>query len=318
MPRSYISGETLDDVMREVYQELFECGEKITATKGDNLELTSVLLEIHNPRARLSRTETRGKPFGCLGELCWYLARTNNVDFIAYYLKKYKEFEEDGVVFGGYGPRLFNWEGVNQYSSVVELLRRKRRSRRAVIQLFDAQDIAGEHKDVPCTCSLQFMIRHDKLDLHVSMRSNDAFIGLAHDVFCFTMLQEIMANDLSVDLGRYTHVVGSLHLYEEHRDAARQFLLEGWQSRTSPMPPMPKGDPWPPVRKLLEAEQQIRESGKLQGAILSEVDPYWGDLIRLLQIHRYAKEKNRASIEEVLNKMSSSVFDPYIKNRTSR
>ena len=37
--------------------------------------------------------------------------------------------------------------------------------------------------------------------LVVHMRSNDVFMGFPHDVFAFTMIQEILANDLGVKLG---------------------------------------------------------------------------------------------------------------------
>jgi len=40
---------------------------------------------------------------------------------------------------------------------------------------------------------MQFMVRRRRLHLLTNMRSNDAFIGLPHDIFAFTMLQEIMA-----------------------------------------------------------------------------------------------------------------------------
>jgi thymidylate synthase len=201
---------------------------------------------------------------------------------------------------------------------MVDLLKRKTHSRRAVIQLFDANDLVEDHKDVPCTCSLQFMIRHQQLNLHVSMRSNDAFFGLAHDVFCFTMLQEILARELSVELGRYTHVAGSLHLYKDKLPEATQFLNEGWQSTKSPMPPMPRGNPWPAIETLLKVEKEIRETGNPSREIFDELDPYWGDLIRLLRIYRFAKKEDPKSIEQTLKQMSSSVFDAYIEKKTPR
>jgi thymidylate synthase len=34
-----------------------------------------------------------------------------------------------------------------------------------------------------------------------TMRSNDAYLGLPHDVFCFTMLQEIIARSLGREIG---------------------------------------------------------------------------------------------------------------------
>ena len=153
--------EILDDVLRELYPELLASTNLVpTRCRGDTSELVGVLLEIERPRARLSRTEMRGKPFSCLGELLWYLSRENKLDFIRPYIPKYVEESEDGVtIHGGYGPRLFNQRGHNQVSNILDLLRSNPRSRRAVIQLFSAEDISRYHREVPCTTTLQFMVR---------------------------------------------------------------------------------------------------------------------------------------------------------------
>ena len=202
----FCSGPTLDDVLRWTYESILREGQQIHPTKGPAKELTGVMLEISNPLARISQTETRGRPFSCLGELCWYLSKTNKLDFIEYYVPDYRNFADGDEIVGGYGPRLFDWKSVNQFAGVVDLLREKRDSRQAVIQLFDVLDLAGNYRDVPCTCTLQFMIRQGKLHLFAHMRSNDAFLGLPHDIFCFTMLQEIMARSLGVELGSYKHL----------------------------------------------------------------------------------------------------------------
>src|ERR1700692_2377692 len=252
MAKAYLFGETLDDLMRYVIDEIQSHGDRIHPTKGEAIELTGVLLEVTAQRSRLSRTETRGKPYSCLGELCWYLSKANDLAFIAYYMPPYKQYADDDKIFGGYGPRLFDFRGLNQVANVTDVLRRKPQTRQAVIQLFDAQDIVKEHKDIPCTCTLQFMIRRDKLHMFTNMRSNDAWLGLPHDVFCFTMLQEIVARSLAVELGAYKHAIGSLHLYVKSLENARYFLDEGWQSTQSPMPPMPNGDPWASIASLLQ------------------------------------------------------------------
>lgn len=109
----YYFGQTLDDVMRWVIEQIQAHGSRINPTKGQATELTGVLIEIANPRARLSRSETRGRLYSCLGELCWYLAKTNDLEFISYYIPRYKKFADNNVIFGGYGPRLFAWKGLN-------------------------------------------------------------------------------------------------------------------------------------------------------------------------------------------------------------
>lgn len=268
MNDTYFKSHTLDDLMRKVVEAILARGEEIRPSKGCAKELTGVLLEITNPRARISRTETRGKLFSCIGELCWYLSGRRDLAFIEYYIQKYKEFAENGEVFGGYGPRLFNWRGMNQFEKVAEILSSKPDSRQAVIQLFDGQDIQAEHKDVPCTSTLQFMRRQGKLHMVTNMRSNDAYYGLPHDVFCFTMIQELMASKLEVDVGTYKHAVGSLHLYKENEASANEFIEEGWQS-TTPMPPMPTGEPKPGVDTVLEAECSIRTGTSFDASALA-------------------------------------------------
>ena len=307
------SADSLDDVMRDIFQAIDAHGVQNRPTKGPNRELIGAHFRLSNPLARLSRTEGRGKIFSCLGEFCWYLAGRNDADFISYYIPEYLKLAEDGSLYGGYGPRLHCWKGQNQINNILALLRGKPDSRRAVIQLFDAVDISVDHKDVPCTCTLQFMVRDNALHMVASMRSNDAYIGLPHDVFCFTMLQEMVARTLSVNLGLYCHAAGSLHLYDKDDAAAKRFLKEGWQSTTS-MPEMPCCDPAPAITRLLEAEESVR-SGNTSINDLGDWEAYWADLARLLLIFRLAKNKDIAGVARVRSEMVSQVYNVFIDAR---
>lgn len=310
----YFSAETLDDLLRGVIQRLLRSRTHISPSRGGARELTGALLNIRNPRARLSRTETRGRLFSCLGELLWYLSRKNSLKFITHYISGYARESDDGkTVYGGYGPRLFAMHGaVNQVLNVQNLLRQNLDSRRAVIQLFDANDIAATHKDIPCTCSMQFLVRHGRLHMVTHMRSNDAFLGLPHDVFAFTMLQEILARSLGVELGAYKHAVGSLHLYDTDVHKAERYLEEGVQS-TVEMAPMPWGTPWPALKHVLAAERQIR-LGR-QPREVPALDPYWLDIVRLLQIHSHFKKNEWKAMAKLQRTLSSRVFDTYIDSK---
>jgi len=148
-----------------------------------------------------------------------------------------------------------------------------------------------------------------------SMRSNDAFIGLPHDVFTFTMLQEILSRQLGVEPGGYRHFVGSLHLYERHWEKARQLVAEGWQSMAQVMPPMPDGDPWPEIQKVLRAERSLRLGREVYEMDL-KLDPYWADLVRLLKI--YAADKNSKRITSIRRAMTTKAYDRYIDVRKRR
>jgi thymidylate synthase len=311
----YISAPTVDDLLRRVIENLFDSNNRIKPSRGAATELTGVLLEVTNPRARISRTETKGKLFSCLGELFWYLAKTDDLSFIAHYLSHYREESDDGrTVYGAYGPRLFNMRSNDQVGNIIALLKKNPDSRRAVIQLFDAADIAKKRKGIPCTCTFQLMIRDRRLHMLTNMRSNDAFLGLSHDIFSFTMLQEIVARTLSVELGTYKHAVGSLHLYDRNRQAARRYLEEGWQSTTICMPPMPPGDPWKSIGLVLQAERKIRLNRTLNLCDLG-LEDYWRDLVCLLQIYGHYKRREGRKIDPVRGGLSSRVYDIFIDQK---
>lgn len=64
--------------------------------------------------------------------------------------------------------------------------------------------------DVACTIGLQLLLRNVALHMSAYMRGNDACIGLLGDPFSFTFLQELAARMLGVDVGTYSHHVGSM------------------------------------------------------------------------------------------------------------
>ncbi|RUW71124.1 MULTISPECIES: thymidylate synthase [unclassified Mesorhizobium] len=313
----YIRANTLDDLLFEVFTELIRSKIQIRTSRGITRELAGVLLELGSPRARLSRSEVKGKIFSGLGELFWYLSRSNSLHFIKYYLRRYEEDSEDGAtIYGGYGTRLFDARGHNQIDNIINLLRQKPTSRRAVIQLFDASDIAKSRKEIPCTCTIQFLLRDNLLNMYTTMRSNDSYIGLPHDIFAFTMLQEIVAKTLDCGLGTYKHFVGSLHLYEPDLDSAQGYINEGLQPTTAPMPAMPRGDPWKPIAGLLEIEKALREGHQVNLAEL-HLKPYWADIARLLQFFAasHGERKDAIEMKRIKAEMHSDVYQMYIDGR---
>ena len=78
----YVRADSLDDLLAKIYRQLLTRGTRIEPTKGAAREIYGVLLKLSAPRLRLSRTESRGILFSCLGELLWILAGNNTLDFI--------------------------------------------------------------------------------------------------------------------------------------------------------------------------------------------------------------------------------------------
>lgn len=310
----FIAADTLDDLLIACFTALIKDGKAEKAQRGSFLELIGASLELSNPRARLSRSETKGKPFSCLGELLWYLSGSNQLDQIKWYIPAYEfDAEADGTLHGAYGPRLTNAQGQNQLQNVVDLLRTRKTSRRAVIQLFSALDLAASYKEIPCTTTIQFLCREEQLHCIVTMRSNDAFKGLPHDIFCFTMLQEILAREIGIEVGTYKHFAGSLHLYDDSVKDAKTYLSEGYHSPIA-MPAMPSGSQWASIEKVLNAEHAIRTSDDAV-AIDDTLPDYWKDLVRLLEAFRYSGDEDR--VATISKAMDSDVYRYYLERRKS-
>lgn len=141
--------------------------------------------------------------------------------------------EPDGTFWGSYGDRISN-----QVYHIIDKLTRDPDSRQAIVTFWNhPRDNNPSKRDYPCTIALGFRIRRDMLDLSVTMRSNDLWLGTAYDVFQFTQLQHVIAHELGVDTGTYTHTAWSLHVYE--RDLAKCAVLH--DPRSGIQPSIPRG-----------------------------------------------------------------------------
>ena len=311
VPRDFAVSD-VDDLLRAAGEAILRDGVHVTPARGACSEISAVAFHLADPRARVSRTASRGRLFSALGELCWYLSGSDRTDDVAYYIGMYRQFDEDGRIFGAYGPRLISFDGLNQIRYVIRVLREAPASRQAVIQLFDHRDVAAPHLDVPCTCTLQYLLRDGRLSAITYMRSNDVFRGLPHDVFCFTMLQELIARSVGAELGSYHHMTGSLHLYDRDAQQLTRYLAER-RPATAAMPALPPGDPWHGVSRLLGTERLLR-AGAPAASIDFGPDPYWADLGRLLAIYAH-RDGPREAIEDLRAAMHSDYFDCYIARR---
>jgi thymidylate synthase len=141
---------------------------------------------------------------------------------------KFSEFLDGGVFHGAYATRAHG-----ALTDLVQLLERDPDSRQAVVSVFDStRDLNRAKRDIPCTLSLHFMCRQRELnevgevELHVSMRSNDIWLGTPYDFVQFAVLQASVAQALGARPGLYVHTAGSLHLYE--RDLEKAMEVDGF------------------------------------------------------------------------------------------
>jgi thymidylate synthase len=171
-------------------------------------------------------------PSYAAAELLWYLSGTDDVAPLLPFAPSYKRFAEaDGRAHGAYGRRLEGSGGISNLIALIKHLFSVPDTRRGVVALWandkDTQNLDVGFKDYPCTLSLQFLERRECLHMFVNMRSNDAWLGLPYDAFCFMGLQRIIAWCLRITPGSYYHNAASLHLYSKDAEAANSACIEG-------------------------------------------------------------------------------------------
>jgi thymidylate synthase len=208
-----------------------------------------VMIKIKNPLSRwVTVSERQWNVFLPYAESLWLALGRNDLEFIKYYLPKMVDFSDDGLFLrGGYGQRLRYYNGntndykktwnssnvifknkeVDQFNYVIENFKRDLYTRQAIITIgdppkdcFNVDGTIKQTKDLPCTCSLQFMQNcvTNKLDLTVYLRSNDFIWGsTAINIFNYTFMQEYMAKILNLEIGNYYHIANNLHYYEYHK-----------------------------------------------------------------------------------------------------
>lgn len=239
-------GSTFDDLYYQVLYNLNRLPQHICSPRGSKVkENIACTLVLGDPRARLLSCKSREANYGfSTGEFLWYWQGKQDLDSMLYYNKRMKDFSNDGVTLNSaYGWRLKKKHEVDvfrpfgQWTTAIRTLVKDPDSRRAVLLINSPEDqmFADEESsnDVPCTLSLQFFIRENKLDLHVHMRSNDVIWGLTSDLFSFTLLQECMLLELKewgkfseLELGKYFHTAGSMHVYERHFAQSEDIIKE--------------------------------------------------------------------------------------------
>ncbi|MEV4197543.1 thymidylate synthase [Micromonospora globbae] len=189
-------------------------------------EVVGAHLCLTNPRRRLVAVPPARvvNPAFAVAEALWILSGSDD-PWIFDFNDNLRQYADDGVLQGAYGPRIRRWGGsVDQLDAVVRKLSSDRDSRQAVIQIYDPSRDHRGHRDVPCTLGYRFFIRQGRLVMHTSMRSQDLWLGFPYDIFATTLLHELIAGWLGVEIGEYHHHVDSLHLYAEHASAAAECL----------------------------------------------------------------------------------------------
>lgn len=205
---------------------LKEVGEPITVRGLATLEAPGPVATVYShPNERVLFDPIRdANPFFHLMESLWILAGRDDVGWLSMFNSRIREFSDDGVKFHApYGHRLRKHFGVDQLTEAIKLLSKDRNSRQAVLAMWaPSADLNKYSKDIPCNTNVYLKIREGKLNITVCCRSNDLIWGQSGaNAVQFSVLQEYLAAGVGVEIGQYTHISDSYHVYNEREDWKR-------------------------------------------------------------------------------------------------
>lgn len=199
-------------------------------------------------------------------EALWILEGDNRVAPLSGYAPSIVNYSDDGNVFyGAYGPQL-----QPQLNYVIEKLLEDVDTRQAVATIWIRNP--DKSKDIPCTISVQWIIRNGKLFCVDTMRSSDLWLGWPYDIFNFTILTtliglELKARGLTLELGSISLQAGSQHLYLRNLDAAMKCTRDRKSLEYSPL----SIDLFDSVDHLKNTLEKIKAKSKESDYWLSEL-----------------------------------------------
>lgn len=232
-----IKAHTFASVYEELLTKLMSSPEYVTQPRDMKInEICDVALVIENPLSCLYTNYARSSQFKYIAaEFLWYFMGRNDIEYISKFAKFWKSIKnDDDTVNSSYGYLLFNNKnehGVTQYQWALESLAQDKDSRQAVLHFNLPTHQRSGNKDFVCTMYGIFQIRDNRLNFTVSMRSNDVILGLPTDIAFFSILQSQMLSHLKshagypeLEMGTYTHIANSSHIYERHFEIANKMI----------------------------------------------------------------------------------------------
>lgn len=227
LPEKYVQSDSFEEIYNYLLMYVRHQFEYSTVTRGMKMfEVVNFSFELTNPYNRIIWNSARDVNyiFG-MKFFAWMIHGSNDYEYVGLSNPNAKNFTDemkDGLPSNfstAYGPRI-----VRQLDDIILELMSDSGSRRAIININIPEDKkllqSTSKQEFPCTTSLILHIRDNRLNLHVSMRSNNVVKTIIYDVFNFTMFQEYILQLLrskgltNLSMGTYYHNMVSAHIFE--------------------------------------------------------------------------------------------------------
>ncbi|MGI6611969.1 MAG: thymidylate synthase [Candidatus Nanosyncoccaceae bacterium] len=180
-----------------------------------------------------------------IGEILWiYRDASNDLDLLRskYGVTWWDEWDMGDRTIGPcYGATVNNWGLMDK---LLNDLRNNPFSRRHIMSLWQAADLQQPHGLDPCCFMTTWQVtgNENDLTLHLKLeqRSNDYIMAGYINKIQYVALMMVVARELGMKLGTFTHAVSNLHIYDRHFWAAEEILERAKEDRVLNNPFQPK------------------------------------------------------------------------------
>lgn len=114
-------------------------------------------------------------------------------------------------------------EGFDQLADVIQRIKDKPTDRRLIVSAWNPHDVPNQQLP-PCHCFYQFNVFGDRLDLMMTQRSCDVFLGVPFNIASYALLLAMVAQVTGLKPGIFTHSYGDVHIYQNHFEAVEEQL----------------------------------------------------------------------------------------------
>jgi len=161
-----------------------------------------------------------------LYEVLWYLSGENHIRNLRQHTKIWDAWaDENGNLETAYGYywRHFpsaqkNKNGewvvreVDQIQYVIDEIKRNPSSRRLVVSAWEPGN-ATTSKLPPCHYTFVFNVNSGKLNCHLTQRSGDIALGIPFNLAAYSILTQIIAQQVGLEPGEFAHTIIDAHIY---------------------------------------------------------------------------------------------------------
>ena len=123
----------------------------------------------------------------------------------------------------------------NQVVELLKGLQNDKASKRHMVNFFNWAN-QDEKALVECCYSWHFTTTGNKLNMLLTQRSADIFLGLTSNSYQFYVLLRILANDAGLEVGEYKHMIVDAHLYSNQIEASKELIKDFYLEKPYPTP----------------------------------------------------------------------------------